>query len=146
MKTPKTFYINRRHFLKGSFASLVLSQFGVYGFDLVHPTKPYRVGLIGCGWYGKNDLYRLIQVTQIEVVALCDVDAKMLADAAVKIQERLQDPKKVARLCARILAMKRPKFRYIIGMDARLRNAFRRLLPFELYRLLVNAVFRRIMR
>ena len=63
-----------------------------------------------------------------------------------KIQERLQDPKKVARLCARILAMKHPKFRYIIGMDARLRNAFRRLLPFELYRLLVNAVFRRIMR
>ena len=93
MKTPKTFYINRRHFLKGSFASLVLSQFGVYGFDLVHPTKPYRVGLIGCGWYGKSDLYRLIQVTQIEVVALCDVDAKMLADAAVKIQQRLQAPK-----------------------------------------------------
>lgn len=93
MKTPKSFYINRRAFLKGSFASLVLSQFGVYGFDLVYPSKPYRVGLIGSGWYGKSDLYRLIQVTQVEVVALCDVDAHLLADAAQKMQERLRAPR-----------------------------------------------------
>ena len=39
----KTFNINRRNFLKGSFASLVLSSFGLYGFDLMNPTKPYRV-------------------------------------------------------------------------------------------------------
>lgn len=93
MKTPKSFYINRRAFLKSSFAPLVLSQFGIYGFDLVYPSKPYRVGLIGSGWYGKNDLYRLIQVTQVEVVALCDVDTHMLVDAAQRIQERLNSPK-----------------------------------------------------
>ena len=44
--------------------------------------KPLRVGLIGCGWYGKCDLLRLIQVAPVEVVSLCDVDKKMLADAA----------------------------------------------------------------
>ena len=49
----KTFNINRRNFLKGTFASLVLSNFGIYGFDLINPLKPYRVGLIGTGWYGK---------------------------------------------------------------------------------------------
>ncbi|APW59194.1 Gfo/Idh/MocA family protein [Paludisphaera borealis] len=41
-----------------------------------------RVGLIGCGWYGKADLFRLIQVAPVEVVSLCDVDKNMLADAA----------------------------------------------------------------
>jgi len=38
--------------------------------------KTYRVGLIGCGWYGKSDLWRLIQVSPVEVVSLCDVDTQ----------------------------------------------------------------------
>src|SRR6056300_513993 len=84
----KTFYVNRRHFLKGAFASLVLSSFGVYGFDLMNPTKRYRVGLIGTGWYGKSDLFRLMQVTKIDVVCLCDVDEYQLKEAADRIQNR----------------------------------------------------------
>lgn len=84
----KTFYVNRRHFLKGAFASLVLSSFGVYGFDLMNPTKRYRVGLIGTGWYGKSDLFRLMQVTKIEVVCLCDVDQRQLDEAADLVQSR----------------------------------------------------------
>ncbi len=44
--------------------------------------KTKRVALLGCGWYGKTDLFRLIQVAPVEVVSLCDVDSKMLADAA----------------------------------------------------------------
>lgn len=44
--------------------------------------KSPRVGLIGCGWYGKCDLLRLIQVAPVEVVSLCDVDKKLLAEAA----------------------------------------------------------------
>jgi len=43
--------------------------------------KP-RVALIGCGWYGKNDLSRMMQVAPVEVVSLCDVDSKLLAEAA----------------------------------------------------------------
>lgn len=44
--------------------------------------KPRRVGLIGCGWYGKTDLFRLVQVAPVEIVSLCDVDSKQLAHAA----------------------------------------------------------------
>lgn len=47
-----------------------------------------RVGLIGAGWYGKCDLFRLLQVAPVEVVSLCDVDAKMLADAADQVAAR----------------------------------------------------------
>ena len=39
-------------------------------------------GLIGTGWYGKSDLWRLIQVAPVEVVSLCDVDRHQLAGAA----------------------------------------------------------------
>ncbi|WP_420461375.1 Gfo/Idh/MocA family protein [Neolewinella sp.] len=47
-----------------------------------------RVALIGCGWYGKNDLLRLVQVAQVEVVGLCDVDRHMLEGAATLLKER----------------------------------------------------------
>ncbi len=50
--------------------------------------KPRRVGLIGCGWYGKIDLFRLIQVAPVEVVSLCDVDKQMLAEAASMVAVR----------------------------------------------------------
>ncbi|MGE0757732.1 MAG: Gfo/Idh/MocA family protein [Pirellulaceae bacterium] len=50
--------------------------------------RPRRVGLIGCGWYGKSDLFRLIQVEPVEVVSLCDVDRDMLSSAADMVAQR----------------------------------------------------------
>ena len=43
---------------------------------------PRRVGVIGPGWYGKIDLFRLIQVEPVEVAGLCDVDSRMAEEAA----------------------------------------------------------------
>src|SRR5690606_33789610 len=90
----KTFNINRRNFLKGASASLILSSFGAYGFELMNTDKPWRVGLIGTGWYGKSDLFRLIQVANVEVISLCDPDAHMLADAAKLVSQRQKSGKK----------------------------------------------------
>jgi predicted dehydrogenase len=56
--------------------------------------KPLRVGLIGCGWYGKTDLFHLIQVAPVEVVGLCDVDSKMLEEAADLVSQRQPSKKK----------------------------------------------------
>ena len=47
------------------------------------------MGLIGSGWYGKCDLFRLIQVAPIDVVSLCDVDAHMLDDAAAQTEVQM---------------------------------------------------------
>lgn len=58
--------------------------------------KAKRVGLIGTGWYGKADLLRLIQVAPVEVVSLCDVDKRMLAEAAEIVASR-QASKKTPR-------------------------------------------------
>lgn len=90
----KLFNINRRNFIKGATASLALSSFGTYGMDLIYKEKPYRVGLIGTGWYGKSDLFRLIQVANVEVVSICDVDAHMLAEAGTLIGKRQKSGKK----------------------------------------------------
>jgi predicted dehydrogenase len=83
--------MNRRQFLGAGAAGLALSQ-AVEAFFAEN--KPPRVGLIGCGWYGKIDLLRLIQVAPVEVVSLCDVDKKMLADAADIVAGRQKSKKK----------------------------------------------------
>src|SRR5689334_24091638 len=56
--------------------------------------KRRRVGLIGCGWYGKADLLRLIQIAPVEVVSLCDVDKRMLAEAADIVASRQKSKKR----------------------------------------------------
>ena len=44
--------------------------------------QPRKVAVVGPGWYGKIDLFRLIQVEPVEVVGLCDVDSRSLKAAA----------------------------------------------------------------
>src|SRR5215469_3210789 len=56
--------------------------------------KKRRVGLIGSGWYGKADLFRLIQVSPVEVVSLCDVDKRMLSEAADMVAARQASKKR----------------------------------------------------
>jgi predicted dehydrogenase len=82
--------MNRRDFLAAS-ASLTAAP---YLFAAPPAEKPLRAGLIGTGWYGKCDLLRLMQVAPTEVVALCDVDKKMLAEAAELITQRAKTDKK----------------------------------------------------
>lgn len=91
------FNINRRHFLRSASASLAMSTFGLSGLDLVYTGKPRKVALIGSGWYGKSDLFRLIQVTDVDVVALVDPDQHMLEAAGELVRQR-QKSGKVPRL------------------------------------------------
>jgi predicted dehydrogenase len=92
-----TFNINRRHFLKGATASLMLGALSTQGMDFLYQQKPWRVALIGTGWYGKSDLFKLIQVAPVDVVALCDVDKNLLTEAGSLVSKR-QKSGKVPRL------------------------------------------------
>ncbi|WP_092982576.1 Gfo/Idh/MocA family protein [Robiginitalea myxolifaciens] len=82
------FNINRRRFLKGATAAALLSSFGTYGLDLIYRDSPWRVGLIGAGWYGTMDLWRLLQVAPCEIVAICDVDRRHRETAALQAKAR----------------------------------------------------------
>jgi predicted dehydrogenase len=85
--------MHRRDFLTTSAAALAFSSLP---FAEQLADRPKRVGLIGAGWYGKTDLLRLVQVAPVEVVSLCDVDKRMLADAAALVATR-QVSKKTPR-------------------------------------------------
>lgn len=84
------FNINRRQFLKNASAALALSALGIHGLDIIYPSKPKKVGLIGSGWYGTSDTLRLIQVSPVEVKAISDVDQRNIKIAADLIQQRQQ--------------------------------------------------------
>jgi len=84
----KDYSFNRRDFLKGATATVALSALGPAARSFTRPSKTYRVGLIGTGWYGKSDLFRLIQVASVDVVALCDVDKHQLENAAAMVAKR----------------------------------------------------------
>ena len=85
--------VNRRGFLKlSSAAGLALCAAGPGIARAAGETK--RVGVIGCGWYGKSDICRLMQVAPVEVVSLCDVDSNALSEAADLVVSRQQSRRK----------------------------------------------------
>ena len=96
MDTNK-FSLDRRHFLKGTTAALALSSLGAYGFESHYKDKPWRVGLIGCGWYGTSDLFKLIQVANVEVISVCDVDKQFMQSTADQVAQR-QKSRKMPKL------------------------------------------------
>lgn len=85
--------MNRRSFLAAGTAGLALGAAPRGYADEFSDRKP-RVGLIGTGWYGKADLLRLIQVAPVEVVSICDVDRRMVAEAAELIASRQASKRK----------------------------------------------------
>lgn len=89
----QNFNINRRRFIKGATAAFALSSLGANALDMVNLQKTWKVGLIGTGWYGKSDLFRLIQVAPVDVVALCDVDKNMLTAAGNLVSKRQKSGK-----------------------------------------------------
>src|SRR5437588_8158919 len=85
--------MNRREFLRTG-GALAVAASGLERYAEAFAESRLRVGLIGTGWYGKADLFRLIQVAPVEVVSLCDVDKRMLADAADMVAMRQASKKK----------------------------------------------------
>ncbi len=87
------FNISRRRFVQSSVAAAALSSLPAHA-EKMADSKPKRVGLIGAGWYGKSDLWRLMQVAPVEVVSLCDPDQRMLAQAVEIHGQRAKSAKK----------------------------------------------------
>jgi predicted dehydrogenase len=94
--------MHRRDFIKQGAAAFAVANLPVYAQNFGDMRK--RVGLIGAGWYGKTDLLRLVQVAPVDVVSLCDVDKKMLAEAAELVATR-QVSKKTPRTYSDYRAM-----------------------------------------
>ena len=85
--------MKRREFLQAGLGAAALATLHTRAYAAAQDT-PLRVGLIGTGWYGKTDLFHLIQMAQVDVVGLCDVDAHMVAEAAELVAGRQPSGKK----------------------------------------------------
>jgi len=86
--------IHRRRFLFDTSAAFALAALKPSGLNFFSQATPRRVALIGTGWYGKSDLFRLMQVAPVDVVALCDVDKQQLNKAADMVSQRQKNNKK----------------------------------------------------
>ena len=80
--------MNRREFIAGSAAIIAASRLSRYETLASQIGANKRVGIIGPGWYGKSDLLRLVQVAPVNIVSMCDVDSRMLNDAADLVATR----------------------------------------------------------
>ncbi|NNE00623.1 MAG: Gfo/Idh/MocA family oxidoreductase [Pirellulaceae bacterium] len=87
--------MDRRRFLRNSAFAASTAALATRAYA-APAAKPRRVGLIGCGWYGKCDLLQLINIEPVEVVSLCDVDSNMLSEAADLIATRQASKKRPA--------------------------------------------------
>ena len=85
--------MDRREFLMTTSVGLTAMSIS-HGAYAAASTKTPRVGIIGPGWYGKVDLFRLLQIAPVEVVGVCDVDQRMAAGAAEMVAERQASKKK----------------------------------------------------
>ncbi len=86
--------IHRRRFIQHASAALAFAAIRPDKLTFLSDTAPRRVALIGTGWYGKSDLFRLIQVAPVDVVALCDPDKHQLNKASELVSLRQQNHKK----------------------------------------------------
>jgi len=103
--------MTRRDLLKAGLALGAASSAIAFADDKVR-----RVGIIGPGWYGKSDLLRMVQVSPIEVVSMCDVDSKMASEAADLVATR-QASKKKPRLFSDYREMLKQKDLDIVLVD-----------------------------
>src|SRR5438445_2076522 len=88
--------MNRRQFLQKTSAAVLGLTAASYVPATFAAEKTRRVGLIGAGWYGKSDLWRLVQVAPVEIISICDPDKHMLAEA-VGIASQRQKSRKPPR-------------------------------------------------
>src|SRR2546423_13001529 len=89
--------MNRRQFLKRTSTALFALSAATYVPTTFAAEKTKRVGLIGAGWYGKSDLWRLVQVAPVEIISICDPDKHMLSQA-VEIASQRQKSRKQPRI------------------------------------------------
>ena len=78
--------MHRRTFLKSS--ALAAAAFSVNPLLGIRPApRKFRTLLIGSGWWGKNILRTALSSGNVGVIALCDVDTRMLQEAAAEFEK-----------------------------------------------------------
>jgi len=77
--------INRRSFLNTTALSgLALAR----TVNAQEEAKKWKIGVIGCGWFGNVDLNNAYKAADIDCIAICDVDTEHLRETADTVEEK----------------------------------------------------------
>lgn len=111
--------LNRRTFIRNSSTLLALGSLKSSGIPDFGFAPKRRVALIGTGWYGKSDLFRLMQVAPTEIVGLCDVDKNQLKEASALVRARLSGTPNIPMFTdyRKLLASQKPEIVLIGSPD-----------------------------
>lgn len=97
--------LNRREFLKSTIAAgVALGSPALFGAE----TRTYRTALIGTGWWGMNILGEAMASKCGPIVALCDVDQRLLQPAGERVTKLTGAEPKRYRDYREMLARERP--------------------------------------
>lgn len=108
--------MDRRTFLQNSaMASAAFSSLPL--LTSLKRMAPYRVALIGTGWWGMNILRTAVQSGECKVVALCDVDANQLAKAKAELAKLTSDQPKAYSDFRDLLAQEKPEIAIVATPD-----------------------------
>jgi predicted dehydrogenase len=108
--------MNRRHFLKTTAAAgFAFGSFPILG--AASPVKKYRTALIGSGWWGMNILGEAMASGQSKVVAMVDVDERLLRPAVAKVNELTGEEPKSYRDYREMLEQEKPEICIVATPD-----------------------------
>lgn len=106
--------MNRRQFLKSTAAaSLAFGAVPILGAD----AKRYRTALIGSGWWGMNILGEAMASSRSKVVAMVDVDDRLLRPALAKVNELTGEEPKAYRDYREMLDREKPEICIVATPD-----------------------------
>jgi predicted dehydrogenase len=106
--------LERRQFLKATAATGLWLASAPAFLGAEAAGKKYRTALLGTGWWGMNILGEAMASGQCEVVALCDVDRRLLEPAAQKVQQLTGVQPKLFKDYRELLASAKPEI-VIVG-------------------------------
>jgi predicted dehydrogenase len=107
---------NRRDFLRTTaVAGLGIGAVGLWGGEVA--AKKYRTAIIGSGWWGMNILGEAMASGECEVVAMCDVDERILRPALGKVNQLSGSAPKAYRDYRELLEQEKPEICIVATPD-----------------------------
>ncbi|MGE9270745.1 MAG: Gfo/Idh/MocA family protein [Verrucomicrobiales bacterium] len=78
---------SRRRFLSTSAAALGVAPMALIRADEESPNEQIAIGIIGCGGMGLGNMKNFLNIKGVRVVAVCDVDRRMMQKAKRTVDE-----------------------------------------------------------
>lgn len=108
--------MHRRNFLQIA-GKAGLGYSALSFLPLLPRTAPYKLALIGSGWWGMNILRCALQHGGCKLVAICDVDTRQLNSALTEINKLTTDRPKTYRDYRELLQQEKPEIVIVATPD-----------------------------